>query len=339
MNRRFPLAGRRRTVDARSASWMAPTGDPGLPLEAAATREGVDPAEWARTHPDTVDGWLHRYGAVLFRGACTGLDTFGEAVQALAGTPEAYVERSTPRTELGHRLYSATDHPADQAIALHNENSYQLGFPARLVFGCLTPARTGGATPLADTRRVLARLEPSVVAAFAERGVLYQRNYGDGLGVRWQDAFGTADKAAVAAYCAARGIDVIWKPDGGLRTTQVRPALAVHPVTGERVWFNHAAFFHISGHPPAFREALLAQFAERDLPSNTYYGDGSPIEPSVLEHLRAAYAAERVARPWQTGDVLLVDNLLAAHGREPFTGERRVVVGMARPLTWEEVRA
>ncbi|MFI9237348.1 TauD/TfdA family dioxygenase [Streptomyces sp. NPDC053079] len=339
MTRPGPAAGRRQTADSDSAAWVAPVGAPGLPLEAGPTRDGVDLAEWARTHQDTVRDRLHAHGAVLFRGFGITLETFGEVVRALAGEPEAYVERSTPRTELGRHLYTATDHPADQPIALHNENAYQLSFPARLVFGCLTPARTGGATLLADTRRVLARLDPRVVAAFTERGVCYRRTYREGLGVSWQDVFRTHDKDAVTAYCAAHRIDVEWKADGALRTTQVRPAVAVHPATGERVWFNHAAFFHVLGHPPAIRDALLAQFDERDLPSHTSYGDGRPIEPAVLEQLRHAYDAERVAPRWRAGDVLLVDNLLAAHGREPFTGERRVVVGMADPLQWAEVRA
>ncbi|WP_344098243.1 TauD/TfdA family dioxygenase, partial [Streptomyces stramineus] len=317
------------------ASWAAP----GRPRRITAGDGAADLAAWARAHHGGLRTALHRDGAVLLRGFRTGLDNFPACVEALAGTPEAYGERSSPRTELARHVYTATDHPAEQPIALHNENSYQLTFPAALVFSCLTPATTGGATPLADTRRVLARLDASVVRAFTERGVLYQRNYGEGLGVPWQEAFGTTDRARAESYCAARDITTEWKPGGGLRTTQVRPAVAVHPVTGERVWFNHAAFFHVSGLRAELRDALLAQFDERDLPTHSYYGDGRPIEPAVLEQLHHAYAAERVRTPWETGDVLLVDNLLTAHGREPFTGDRRVVVAMAAPLNWAEVRA
>lgn len=44
------------------------------------------------------------------------------------------------------------------------------------------------------------------------------------------------------------------------------------------------------------------------------------------------YEAHTVRRPWQTGDLLLLDNLRTAHAREPFRGPRNVVVAMADPL-------
>lgn len=98
-------------------------------------------------------------------------------------------------------------------------------------------------------------------------------------------------------------------------------------------WFNHAAFFHITTLDSRLREALLAEFEENDLPTNTFYGDGSPIPTEVLDHLREAYAAETVVFDWREGDVLMLDNLLVAHGRNPYVGARKVRVGMAEPLT------
>jgi hypothetical protein len=72
---------------------------------------------------------------------------------------------------------------------------------------------------------------------------------------------------------------------------------------------------------------------EEELSTMTYYGDGSPIEPDTIEEIREAFAAERCQFDWTPGDVLLIDNMLVAHARQPYTGARRIAVAMADPCT------
>jgi alpha-ketoglutarate-dependent taurine dioxygenase len=48
--------------------------------------------------------------------------------------------------------------------------------------------------------------------------------------------------------------------------------------------------------------------------------------------LNEVYEANTLREPWQAGDLLLVDNVRTAHSREPYTGEREVLVGMADPV-------
>ena len=127
--------------------------------------------------------------------------------------------------------------------------------------------------------------------------------------------------------------DAEWTGPDRLRTRQVRPAIRVHPYTGEQIWFNHMLFFHITSLPPQVRDTILLGVNEDSLPFNTYYGDGFPVEPEVLEEVRAAYSAETIAFPWQQGDILMVDNMLVAHGRQPFTGQRKIMVAMAEPFS------
>ena len=120
-----------------------------------------------------------------------------------------------------------------------------------------------------------------------------------------------------------------WIDDDRLRTRQVCQAIAEHPRTKERVWFNQAHLFHISSLHSEARECLLAQFGEANLPRNAYYGDGSPIEDSILDEIRGVYAEVETAYPWRESDILMLDNMLVAHGRRPFGGPRKVLVGMA----------
>jgi alpha-ketoglutarate-dependent taurine dioxygenase len=150
-------------------------------------------------------------------------------------------------------------------------------------------------------------------------------------------AFQTGEKPVAEAYCRASGIEFEWKSEGWLTTRQIRRAVATHPRTGETVWFNHATFFHVSTLEPDMRDALLGSMEEEELPNNTYYGDGSAIEPWVLDELREAYRKEMVAFTWQQADILLVDNMLTAHARRPYAGTRRVLVAMSDPRGWETV--
>lgn len=331
LSRRPGAAGRRAAVPPGLVEAAPLAGN--LPWLVRPAVPGVDLAAWAAAHRDLVSGWLETHRALLFRGF--GIDSV-EAFHAVVGaTSEGellqYRDRSTPRNEVGAGIYVSTVYPAAQAIQLHNEGTYWRRFPGKIFFCCLVAARQGGETPLADVRGVLARLAPRVRDRFRDLGVLYVRNYNDGFGLPWQEVFQTESRGEVEEYCRQQGIAFEWKEGGRLTTRQVRPAIRRHPRSGEEVWFNHAAFFHVSSQEPAVREAMLADLGEEGLPYNTYYGDGSPLEEEVAEQIRAAYHAETVKFPWQAGDVLLLDNLTVAHGREPYTGERRVVVAMAEP--------
>jgi amino acid adenylation domain-containing protein len=309
-------------------------GEGRLPLIMRPAMNGVNLARWAERNRAVIENRLLHHGALLFYGFDLGTATeFRSFVKAVYGDPLEYQERSSPRTRVGDQIYTSTDYPEDQSIFPHNEHSYSQTFPLKLFFFCETPALSGGQTPLADTRKIFARLSPQLRERFIEKKWLLVRNYGNGIGLPWQTVFQTWDRSAVEDYCKRAAISVEWKPDGGLRTRQVRPAVIKHPRTGEVAWFNHATFFHVTTLEPSLRDTLLADFREEDLPTNSYYGDGSPIEASVLEELREAYREQMVTFPWEAGSVVLLDNILTSHARTPFNGPRRILFAMAEPFT------
>lgn len=338
------LGGIRRRAVSVASEALVQTGPlfPGseLPLVVRPAIQGVDVQEWVRTNCPLLNEKLLQHGGILFRGfplhEPTDLESF---IQAVSGESLEYSERSSPRSAVSGNIYTSTDYPPSYPIFLHNENSYQARWPQKIFFMCRQPAQEGGATPIADCRRVLQHIDPEILDRFARHGWMYVRNFGDGFGLSWQSVFQTKDRAKVEEYCAKSGIQVEWREGERLRTYAVRPALACHPLSGEAIWFNHATFFHVTTLEPDIREPLLAEFGERELPSNTFYGDGATIPPEVLDHLREAYRRETVRFPWQKGDLLMLDNMLVAHGREPFSGPRQILVGMAEAVTREQAQA
>jgi alpha-ketoglutarate-dependent taurine dioxygenase len=303
-----------------------------LPLVIIPAVEGVDLTAWSTANRELIDTLLLRHRAILFRDF--SINTAVALDQVIKATSNGelleYRDRSSPRHEVGDKIYTSTDYPAEQSIFLHNEGTYWMKWPQKIYFCCLVASTDGGQTPIADCRRIYQRIDPQIRERFTE--VMYVRNYNDGFGLTWETVFQTTDRAKVEDYCRSNLIEYQWKEGNRLRTRAVRPTVAKHPRTGEPVWFNHAAFFHVTTLEAAIRETLLAEFEEEDLPFNTYYGDGSPIENTILEVLREAYQHEKVVFPWQEGDVLMLDNMTVAHGRMPYVGARKVLAGMAEPI-------
>jgi alpha-ketoglutarate-dependent taurine dioxygenase len=273
---------------------------------------------------------LSRHGGLLFRGLpLGGADDFRGFSAGFGHPLLSYEFGSTPRSQVTEGIYTSTEYPPHQNIPLHNEQAYTRDWPMKIWFWCQLPALEGGETPIADSRAVYRRMPPAIRDRFAEHGLIYVRNFGNGLDLPWQQVFGTDSRAEVEAYCRAHAIECEWKDDGELRTRQLCQGVARHPATGEMIWFNQAHLFHASNLEPEAREALLEIVEEADLPRNVLHGDGTPIEDAALAEIRGVLAAETISFPWQSGDVLMLDNMLTAHARAPFKGPRKVVVAMA----------
>ena len=72
-------------------------------------------------------------------------------------------------------------------------------------------------------------------------------------------------------------------------------------------------------------------YGEDGLPFNTRFGNGDAIGADVVQVINEVYEANTARERWQAGDLMLVDNVRTAHGREPFEGSREVLVAMADP--------
>ena len=287
--------------------------------------------EWLKANKKALEEGIHNYGGILFRNfKIDSVSEFNKAVQSLYPDLLDYVYRSTPRTNIGGKIYTATEYPADKTIPFHNENSYTKSWPKRICFYCAIAPKQNGETPIADSRVVYKKIDDSVKQKFEAKGVLYVRNYNKGIDLSWEEVFQTDNKDAVSKFCADNDIEAIWNKTGPeLTTKQKCQATYIHPLTNEKVWFNQAHLFHASALSDNDLDILLNEVGEHHLPRNTFYGDGEPIELEVLEHIREIYEKEKVKFQWKRRDLMILDNVLTAHAREPFVGDRKIVVAMA----------
>ncbi|MDN5871421.1 MAG: TauD/TfdA family dioxygenase [Nitrococcus sp.] len=299
-------------------------------------------ASWKEIFVDgsqRIDDSLCDAGGVLFRGfTLENANALHDLVTAFGAPLLSYDFASTPRSHVGNQIYTSTEYPASQSIPLHNEQSYTRDWPMRIWFHCVTPAQSGGDTPIADSRAIYREIPAKVRDRFIDKQLMYVRNYGNGLDLPWQAVFNTDRKDDVETYCRAHQIAWDWKPDGSLRTRQTAQAVAEHPLTGDPLWFNQAHLFHVSSLQPSVRQALLDAVDESDIPRNVYHADGTSIDEGDLDAIRSVIARHTISFAWQRDDVLMLDNMLTAHGRTPFKGNRKVLVAMACPYS-EHTRA
>ncbi|MDP9785927.1 non-ribosomal peptide synthase/polyketide synthase [Pseudomonas fluorescens] len=288
----------------------------------------LDVIEWIQQNRPLIEQKLAEHAGILFRGfeldGIQGFEAFAEAVQ-----PGLYGQYGDlPKKEGGKNTYRSTPYPERKMILFHNESSHQDRWPRKQMFYCEQAAPVGGATPVVDCRLMYERLPADLREKFEDKGLLYIRTFTDKLDVSWQHFFKTDDRLQVEARCRAGGIQWRWLDNDELQTRTPGPAIITHPITGEKSFFNQVQLHHIHWLDPDVREDLLSMFGLERMPRHVYYGDGTPIEDEVMARIGELYEACAVRFDWQKGDVILLDNMLVAHARDPFEGPRKIVVAM-----------
>ena len=97
---------------------------------------------------------------------------------------------------------------------------------------------------------------------------------------------------------------------GTIDYREVLPVRHAHPKTGEPLWFNGVH----TNHRSYYEEALHVDTSDGP-PMHTTFADGEPIPDETIAAVRAAVWKASVAVRLQAGDLVVVDNMLASHGR------------------------
>jgi len=298
-----------------------------FPLLVECKNKSLDALSWARENQLQIMQWLGSHGGIVFRGF--NLPTELEFEQfCLAIYPELYaMYGDLPKNDIGKKIYKSTPYPNDQMIMFHNESSHQHRWPRRQWFYCSQPSPVGGATPIVDCREMYQRLPTDIKQKLEEKQLCYIRNF-TGLDVSWQHFFKTEQREEVETVCRNNNIQFEWFDTDSLRISQICPAVITHPITGEKSFFNQIQLHHFSFLEDDIRQHFLEVAGEDKLPRNVCYGDGTPLEQDVIDLISELYEACAVRFDWQKSDVVMLDNMLAAHARDPFEGTRKIAVAM-----------
>ncbi len=282
---------------------------------------------------------LHQTGAVLLRSGQFGSPDKVEQITKLF-MQEVLTNNTEHRPANNKGLVQRPVEYSNQEFLLwHNENTFNWRFPHMAIFACEQTATFGGQTPIADSRTIIEHLPKELVAEFIGKQVMYVRNLqpDDFIGLGWKTVFQTENKSEVESKCRAQRLDFEWRGDA-LITRAVRPAVVTHPINKSLCWITQALHWHFSCLSDEIKDNLSIMFdAEIDYPRNCYFGNGDKIPDATMAKISAAYKATGQQFDWQNGDLLLVDNVLKAHARTPYQGERRILVCFGNPISFSQL--
>lgn len=288
---------------------------------------------------------LLTYGGLLFRGFpihCA--KDFSRVVESMRlGNFVNYIGGDSPRDKIEKNVYTSTEAPPAIHIPLHQELSFIKYSPRHIYFFCKTAPQHGGQTIIADARRIYKALNAKLKDKFIENGLTYiSRYYGYSKIMEWVnkfqrshkswiEVFETKDKQDVEKKCLDNEFKWKWLQHDWIEIQQTRPAIMEHPLTKEIVWFNQA---HLYDFNPKllgwtrYMAAKLFYYRKSTLLHEIKFANGETIPRQDLYHILDILDQHTIYFPWHSGDVLVLDNILAMHGRAPFKGARRILTAL-----------
>ncbi|KAJ5484348.1 Taurine catabolism dioxygenase TauD/TfdA [Penicillium expansum] len=274
---------------------------------------------------------LARHGTLLFRNLpIHNAEDFSKFAHAFGYKPHEIIGIVVDRPLLAPNVAPANEAPKEVLIYSHNESPQVPHAPEYILFyGHHAPSK---------------QEIPEFIAEVAEKGILskvtyrVEKQYEGGstlkqaFGKDIQDGDDEETKrrkieAQIARY--GRGEHTTWEwTDDGLVLTHRLPVIRTQPGTNLPTLFTGlAAYWKRTQFDAEARKKVTQQL----------FGDGTPIPEKYLEHLAKITDDIRVLHHWQEGDVLVYDNIIAQHGREPWQGEQSDRVILASLFDGESV--
>ena len=294
------------------------------------------------TNIEYVKESLLKYGGLLFRNfPIENANDFSTAINKLQlGQFINYIGGDSPRKKITEGVYTSTEAPPSFKIALHNELSYASNYPKHIYFYCDIPPLANGETIIGDARKIYELIDSKVKERFIKKGLKYIScypykspflNFIIKSHKSWINVFETEDKKEVEKKCRENKLSLEWHWNDWIKIGATHPSVISHPQTEEKVWFNQAHHFDFNPKFLGWHRYLgtkVVYCRKNTKLHEVFFADNTKIPREDLYHILDVLDENTIYFPWKKGDFLVLDNILAMHGRATFTGKRRILTAM-----------
>lgn len=328
-------------IDIKKAQAQA-RRQPSCPLEIrASAADNAKGAQYFVDNKDKIKKELLKYGAIWFRGfdlmkSVDGHRTMHEALGIEHCLDPLHSSGLRKFTSERDALYEEVNKPSLRGhyIGLHSESTAKRT-AAYASFVCFQKATEGGGRFLvADGAAILGEMKTEVLQKLYDRKIRISVSNLDippTLPGFLKDGIKNVVDAAVAPKFDM-DLEMMYEQDGKPGRLQAvetaESPINRHPVTGMPVWFNNA-----HNHARKLRDRRPCGVPEVGMTEVFFADTMEPLDLETCNEIKRASEKHITALAMEPGDVLLVDNYRALHGRDVFQGDRFHAVSW---FTWED---
>jgi len=328
-------------IDLKKAQAQAKKA-PKCPLEVRATDAmNSKGAAYFAENKDKIRADLLKHGAVWLRGFNVSKDIKGyrEVYEALGLDPCLDPLHSSGLRKFASErdaLYEEVNKPSLRGhyIGLHCESTAKRT-AAYAAFVCFQKATEGGGRFLvADGAAILGDINPDVLKKLYDRKIRISVSNLD-IPPTLPGFLKEGIKDVVDAAVAPKfdmDLEMIYESDGKPGRLQAvecaESPINRHPVTGMPVWFNNA-----HNHARKLRDRRPCGVPEVGMTEVFYADTMEPLSLEDCQEIKRVSEKHITALSMEPGDILLVDNYRALHGRDVFQGDRFHAVSW---FTWDD---
>lgn len=284
---------------------------------------------WISENLTALETELSYTGALLFRGfPVTDAQTYDDFFSAFKYPNFTYKESLSNAVRINYTEYvfTANEAPKDVEIYLHNEMAQTPLYPGRISLFCEEAADQGGATVVCRSDEMYNQLityDAETTNKLEQMGIKYttfmpsEDKPESGQGRSWRSTLSVSNVEEAEDKLKELGYSWQWLEDGSLKAqTAALPAIRTLK-NNRKVFFNQIIAAYQGWNGVKEDPSVALCFGDDTLFSKEYLNKVVSISESLSFDI-----------DWQNGDVALVDNNLAMHGRRPYSGntKRKVLV-------------